>query len=80
MSVLSHAEQYRLNILTGSGEAHPADIRRKFISFGSVQDLTAFRYAESDLWSDTRTEDIQRAAHFYEGYQLRIDEVAAFDK
>jgi hypothetical protein len=79
-ALLSHADQHALSIPTGSGEAMSVDIRRGFISFGSIHDSTALHYSESDLRSERRMQDLKQASHLYEGYQLRVDEITAYNK
>lgn len=75
-SLLSHAEQHKRGILTGSGEPYPARFRRDFISFGSIHSPTGFGYSEHNL----RNWRIHSPKGPYEGYALRCDEIDTFNQ
>lgn len=78
--LLSHADQARRNILTGSGEPYPVARRREFVSFGALHHTTGLGYAESDLRSVEQRSYLTESAERFEGYQMRLEELKAFDE
>lgn len=77
--LLSHQKQYEKNIATSSGEVHPGYHRRTFISFASIDNAVGIGYSSNDLRSTASRSLLESNAASYEGYQLRLDEIHAYE-
>lgn len=79
--LLSHHEQNKRGLLTGSGEVHPLKLRRQFISFAGIGDAVSESYANSDLRNNRSVQLLASRAReeLYEGYALRANEIDLFN-